>query len=132
MSPSFLSLPAGAWLAPMVALVLVACAGTPVVTPAQAIQQAATQLDQAQRHYVEDYDSPTLKQARAKLAAAHKALAAQQPKHARALAQEADLSIELATIQAQASRNTANRKHVQRQVDTLEQLSHEPPAGGAP
>lgn len=113
-------------LVPLAALVLAACAATPTVTPKAAIDQAEAQLRQAQRHYVEDYASPLLKQARAKVQAAHKALADKQDQHARDLAEEAGLSVQLAVLRASAARNTANRKHVQRQVDKMKQLAVPP------
>lgn len=117
-------------LVPLAGLVLAACASTPTLTPQDAIGQANARLAQAQRHYTEDYAAPTLKQARKKITAAHKALADERPGQARDLAEEADLSVQLAIVQARAARNTANRKHVQRQVDKMKQLAI-PPAGTA-
>ncbi len=92
--------------------------------PSDAVQQAAQVLQRASEQHVDDYAAPTSKLARAKYAAARKALQVPKPQQASMLAQEAIASTWLATIQAVAARATANRLTVQRQLDNMQQLTH--------
>lgn len=114
-----------AGLAMLASLVLGACVAYPTITPQGAVQQAASQLQDAQRHYVADYDPESLKQARTKLTDARKALAANQAQRTLDFAQEAKLSVQLGTIRAALARDTANREKVQRQIDAMKQLAGE-------
>jgi len=104
--------------------ILAACASTAKMQPSDAVQQAAQVLQRASEQHVDDYTAPTLKLARAKYAAARKALQGTKPQQASMLAQEAIASTRLATIQAVAAHATANRLTVQRQLDNMQQLAH--------
>lgn len=104
--------------------ILAACASAAKMQPSDVVQHAAQVLQRASEQHVDDSAAPTLKLARAKYAAARKALQGPQPQQASMLAQEAIASTRLATIQAVAARATANRLTVQRQLDNMQQLAH--------
>lgn len=120
------------WLGPILGLLVAGCIHTPKVTSAQLIDYAATQVQNARHHYVQDYDPETLKQAEEKIDAARKAAANDKPDRAKALVQEAELSVQLAELHAKAARTTANRKHVERQIKTLQQDPHQSRTVDAP
>lgn len=117
----------GPWVPVVLAFVLAACSSTPDVTPQGAVNIAVAQLNDAQRHYVSDYDPQALRQAREKLAEARKALGGEDPQQARDLAQESVLLVQVGTIKAELARTIANRDKVQRHIDALKALAGEQP-----
>lgn len=107
--------------------VLSGCIHTPAATPKQLVDYAAAQVQQARHHYVEDYDPENLKLARAKISAGYRAVSDDKPDQAKAFAEEAELTVQLAELRAKAARAGANRKHTQRQIDALQNPGAETP-----
>lgn len=113
------------WLSALLAVALAACSSAPTLTPEGAVNVATAQLEDAQRHYVSDYDPQALRQAREKLAAARAALGGEDPQQVRDLAAESVLLVQVGTIKAELARTIANRDKVQRHIDALKALAGE-------
>lgn len=102
------------------ALVLGACATAPQ-PPSRALQAAESAITTAEQARVADYASAELTLAREKLAAARKAVQAEDMLQAQYLAEESEVYAELASARAEEAKAKAINDDMQKSIDTLKQ-----------